>query len=560
MWTRYVALISTFALSMTTGSLVGSEVDTEAEEVTLRAAHVSVEGRSLLELFRQRTPDAETRKRVQKWIEQLGSFSFVEREEASAELEACDVAATALLLRADHHIDLEIRRRARHAISVLKRKDLSDEVLLAALRVLAHRKPKQTTEVLMEYAPYAANTDIVDQLCLTLASVAQRDGIADPLLLRALNDSSPRKRAVAASALCRGDCRAQFPAVRRLLRDTDSEVRRRVAVALLEAREKAAVPVLIELLAELPRTESETIESLLLQLAGDAPPKGSLDDDAARGKYRDVWLSWWKQHGEALDLAKIELTPRWRGYTLAVCFLAMRGRGVRSGCILELDAQGRTRWQMQGLNRPVDAQVLGENRILVTEYISGQITERNRNGDILRRLNVQENPLEARRLSNGRTLITTRSRVFEIDRDDKEVWSVSGNRADMIVAACPLRGGEIALCYRSGELVRVDRDGKIVTSFRVGRMFRPYGTHIEALPNGHILIPLYYDNKVVEFDKTGREVWSASYPRPASVQRLPNGRTLVASFGGNAIAELDKEGREVKTRRCDGPLMSVRGR
>jgi hypothetical protein len=109
-------------------------------------------------------------------------------------------------------------------------------------------------------------------------------------------------------------------------------------------------------------------------------------------------------------------------------------------------------------------------------------------------------------------------------------------------------------------MVRVDRAGKELASFRVGHIFRPYGTHSEGLPNGHILVPLYNDNKIVEFDKTGREVWSASYARPGSAQRLPNGRTLVAGYMGNVIAELDKNGREVKTTRCEGPLMSARGR
>jgi hypothetical protein len=65
---------------------------------------------------------------------------------------------------------------------------------------------------------------------------------------------------------------------------------------------------------------------------------------------------------------------------------------------------------------------------------------------------------------------------------------------------------------------------------------------------------------VVDFDGNGREVWSASYPQPASAQRLPNGRTLVAGYGSNVIVELDKNGREVKSQHCDGRLMCVRGR
>jgi hypothetical protein len=577
MRTRYVALIPLVGLTVISALTAGPEVDTEADEEVLRAARLPVEGPSLLTVFRKRTPDAEAQAHIKTLITQLGSASFFEREEASEELVACGVAAAGLLHEAARHTDLEIRRRAREALALIEQDDLSEEVLIAALGVLGRRKPPQMAEALLAYAPHAASADILEKLSLALSSVAEHDGEADPALVRALGAESSIQRGVAATALCRAGCRKQLPAVRRLLRDPDPHVRRRVALALLEAREKAAVPVLIDLLAELPVAEAEHIESMLLQLAGESAPKGSLDDrrdagptntqdrrDAsptARDKYRDAWAEWWKRRGDALDLATIELSPHYRGYTLAVCMAAVRGRGARFGCILEFDARGRTRWQMQGLLYPVDAQVLDERRVLVTEYRSAQVTERNHNGDILRRIDVPDYPLEARRLPNGNILITTRSRVVEVDRNNKEVWSTKGNGdGDMIVAACPLPGGEIGICYRSGEFIRQKRDGKVLASFRVGRMFRVNGTHIQGLPNGHILVPLFYDDKVVEFDGEGREVWSASRPSPVSAQRLPNGRTLVVEYASNVIVELDKNGREVKSQRCDGRLVWVQGR
>jgi hypothetical protein len=240
----------------------------------------------------------------------------------------------------------------------------------------------------------------------------------------------------------------------------------------------------------------------------------------------------------------------------------MRGRGVRAaGTVLEIDARGKTRWRIQGLLRPIDAQVLDENRVLVTEYTPGQVTERNHNGEVLRRISVSDIPLEARRLPNGNTFITTGSRVVEVDRNDKEVWALNGNPADTIAAACVFRGGEIGICYLSGQFVRVDKKGKVLNSFRAGRSFRPNGgTHIQALPNGHVLIPQFFGHQVIEFDKDGHEVWSVRYAQPASAQRLPNGRTLVAGLGSNTIVELDKSGHEVKSTPCNGRLMCVSGR
>jgi HEAT repeat protein len=559
---RYAALISLMALMGICGSAAGMPpTSADSAEDALRRVGLPADGPTSLMLFRKRTPDEDSHARIKSLIAQLGSDSFDEREEASEELAGYGVAAAGLLRAAAHHADLEIRRRARDALASVEQKDLPCDVLIAALHVLARRKPAQMAEVLLDYAPHAADDEILDELCLTLASSARRGGDADPQLVRALTDRSPVKRAVAASALCRGGCHKQLPAIRRLLRESDPQVRRRVALALLETHDKAAIPALIDLLTELPLTEAERVESVLLQVATDKAPKGNLE--AARWSYRDAWAEWWERHGDGLDLAKIELSLNWRGYTLAVCstaFRAGRGRGGQFGGIVELDALGRTRWQMKGLSYPVDAQVLDERRILVTEYRLAQVTERNHNGDVLRRIRVPDLPLEARRLPSGNTLITTTNRVFEIDHNDKEVWKLNGNPLDTIASACRFRGGEFGICYRSGEFVRLDRNGKVLTSFRVGRVFRSTGTHIQGLPNGHVLIPLYSNNKVVEFDEKGQEVWSAEYTQPICAQRLPNGRTLVAGYGNTVFVELDKNGREVKSQRCDAPLMFVSGR
>ncbi len=535
----------------------GAEADADADEEVLRAARLSTDGPDLLALFRKRTPDADSQARIKTLIAQLGSDSFSEREEASAELATFGVEARGLLSAAVGHGDLEIRRRARHALTAIEQNDLSSDVLIAALRVLSRRKPPRLTEVLLDYVPFTGNCDVTDEVCLALSRVALRDGEPDSRLVRALTAVSPIQRAVAGAALCRAGAHKELAAVRRLLRDPDSDVRRRAALALLETHDKTAVPVLIELLAELPLPEAEHVEAMLLQLAGDKAPKGSLE--AARDKYRDAWAGWWKRYGDDLDVAKIELAPHWRGYTLAVCMTAMRGRGARLGTILEVDAQGQTRWQIQGLFRPVDAQVLDDKRVLVTEYSPGQITERNHNGDVLRRIDVSDPPLEARRLPNGNTFVVTRSQVMEVDRAGKEVWKVRPG-IGTVAAACPLPRGQLAVCVLTGEFVRFDRAGKILHESVIARSFRPYGTHIQGLPNGHVLVPLLYENKVVELDKNGRIVWSAHYARPASAQRLPNGRTLVAGYASNTIVELDKNGREVKSISCNGSLMCVSGR
>ena len=80
----------------------------------------------------------------------------------------------------------------------------------------------------------------------------------------------------------------QRAAVRQLLTDPDRAVRLHVAVALIYARDKDAVPVLIDLLADLPPGRTGEAEQLLRFLAGaKAPRLPSGDNAAARKQYRD---------------------------------------------------------------------------------------------------------------------------------------------------------------------------------------------------------------------------------------------------------------------------------
>src|SRR5262249_34568798 len=111
----------------------------------------------------------------------------------------------------------------------------------------------------------------------------------------ALEDPVPLRRATAAEILCRHGGESQRPQVRRLLRDPKAHVRMRTALALAEFHDLEAVPVLIDLLADLPAPLTRPVEDYLMQLAGEwsltVPPA---DDPTARKLRRDLWVAWWK--------------------------------------------------------------------------------------------------------------------------------------------------------------------------------------------------------------------------------------------------------------------------
>ena len=133
--------------------------------------------------------------------------------------------------------------------------------------------------------------------------MALHDGKPDAFLVRALSDSQPVVREMAVQALAQGGGNAGRAAVRQLLKDDSPSVRCRVALALALAKERDAVPVLIDLLAVLSADQVGEVESVLYQLAGDSAPKTPAGTEPAeKKKYRDAWAAWWKDHADRVDL------------------------------------------------------------------------------------------------------------------------------------------------------------------------------------------------------------------------------------------------------------------
>ena len=231
--------------------------------------------------------------------------------------------------------------------------------------------------------------------------------------------------AAAAEALIKGGARDQEAAWRDMLRDPDASVRLHVALALVDLQDRNAVPVLIDLLAQLPTLQAYRVETVLFKLAGDQAPAVSLGrDEAGRQKCRDAWAAWWKQYGDRVDLARLHQTPPMLGYTLIVAIDQM-GEGS-AGRVLELGPDDKPRWEIQGLQFPLDPQIVGDDRVLVTENKGHRVTERDtRKGTIVWEKKI-DNPIMAQRLPNGNTFIATNNEFLEVDRAGKDVLSANG--------------------------------------------------------------------------------------------------------------------------------------
>jgi hypothetical protein len=186
------------------------------------------------------------------------------------------------------------------------------------------------------------------------------------------------------------------------------------------------------------------------------------------------------------------------------------------------------------------------------------VTERDFKGNILWQ-HAAQTPIAAQRLPNGTTFIATRSQLLIVDREGKQVFAHNPQPAN-ITAAQWLRGGQMAIVTSGGRCSLLDARGQELKAFNTGGTVYTIGGNLEVLANGRILLPLYSQQQIAEFDWNGNKLWSANVPLPTSVSRLSNGHTLVTCNTMSRVIELDQNGKEVWSHQTDGRPFRARRR
>lgn len=507
-----------------------------ADERLLKAAQIKTDGPALLELLRRRTVKDTEVDKVRVAIKSLGNDDFNVREKATNDLVRLGSLAEPFLREALKDKDPEVVRRAEECLSLIK-SGAGSATDMAAVRLVAAKKPAGAAEALLAYLPFAANHLASEEVKTALAAVALRDGQPDKAVLAALTDKLPQRRAAAALALCRGCGSDQHKAVRPLLQDADLNVRLQAGLALAEAQDKEAIPVLINLLAELPLNQAWPAEEVLFRMAREQAPKTSLGmDEASRKKSRDVWTDWWAKNNAKADLSKLGAGHRPLGNTMVIL--------LDSGIVQEMDATGKMLWQLKDIQFPLDAELLpGGERVLLAEHGANKVTERTvKDGKVVWEKELTDGPLAAQRLPNGNTFIAMASGIVEVDKDGKEIYSYR-RPVETIRKATKLPNGDIAMITSSQRYVRISPDQRELRNFEAD--VRTNGGRIDVLPNGHILVPLKDSNKVIEYDADGKAVWEATAEEPVAAVRLPNGHTLITTLNQKRAMELDGAAQEV---------------
>ena len=163
-------------------------------------------------------------------------------------------------------------------------------------------------------------------------------------------------------------------------------------------------------------------------------------------------------------------------------------------------------------------------------------------------------------LPNGNFLWTpSGDKVFELDpKTNTNVWTydagkMNGNEGKRVEvhAIQPQADGSVVIFEcGSKRVIEVDRDGKLLKEVPLqiaAKESHHQMRNARKLKNGNYLVCQDGDGKIVEYDGTGKIVWTYDTPgvQPYSALRLANGNTLIGTGNGHSVIEVDKDGKEV---------------
>ena len=219
-------------------------------------------------------------------------------------------------------------------------------------------------------------------------------------------------------------------------------------------------------------------EDLLYRSAGESTSLPGLEGGGAesRRKCRAAWEEWWKANEAKVDLAKLKTDEPLLGITI---ISEVNGGDRVWGC----GADGKPRWEIGGVNQPVDVHRLPSGHLLIAEYGSSRVTERDQQGKIVWEKKVNSGPISCQRLANGNTFIATQSELLEVSRDGKTV--VSRRAARYVWDAQKLPNGNVIYLTNNSTIVEMDPNGKEIRTI-AGKEDATWGG-VERLPNGRYL-------------------------------------------------------------------------
>jgi len=189
--------------------------------------------------------------------------------------------------------------------------------------------------------------------------------------------------------------------------------------------------------------------------------------------------------------------------------------------------------------------------MLITEFglngSTGNVTEFDRDGNIIWQITGLGNPMDAERLPTGNTIITCMAdqKVIEFTPDKEMVWIKGGLALPSDAERLP-NGNTLIAQYTNGKVIEIDENYNV--KWEVTGLHKPID--VERLENGNTLITeteLWPDGRVTEFDSEGNEVWNISnLDGPVDAERFYSDTygytTMVTQHVGGSLTEYDMNG------------------
>lgn len=153
---------------------------------------------------------------------------------------------------------------------------------------------------------------------------------------------------------------------------------------------------------------------------------------------------------------------------------------------------------------------------------------------------------------NGHILFARQYGVTEITLDKKVVWNFDAPAGVEIHTATPVGTNSVMFIEndKPPKLIVINKaTGNIEHQLELPmnpdhaahRQFR----HAELTPRGTVLVSFLDMGKVVEYDWSGKSLWSYDITNCFSATELPNGNILAATSGAQFVREINRKGETV---------------
>jgi hypothetical protein len=282
-------------------------------------------------------------------------------------------------------------------------------------------------------------------------------------------------------------------------------------------------------LDEAPVSLAFQAEDALYTLAGEKSPTipgfGAGSDAADRRRCREAWAAWWKENETTVELKRYAEGERVLGLTLGIEY--------NTGRVWECGRDKGVRWEIKGLQGPMEAQVLPNGLVLIAESNNHLVSVRDLKGNVKWEKKIDGEPTGCQRLPSGNTFVSTYNSVLELNAKGETVYAFELSGGSNAIRKA--RNGHI-IYAKDAEIIEVDTSGK-----RVRAIPLPHAgcVGIQDLPGDRFLVTMSKQGQVIEVDANGKVRWETQVTSACGVARLPNGNTLVS--GGQNVVELDEK-------------------